>query len=164
MAFIIFFFFFLKKFEKVKKTGIISTKFSLRCTPSVILGMAPLPSFFANNVPRHTSISFRRSHLLFSPEFQQNEDPNSVDVCFSDRNSDRKKVKECHFFICRQNFGTKNSWHQKSSRNSSAIQVGKAVGFANQILIKQHILFCLVRKKGLDRFVNHIETRPPVIR
>ena len=37
MAFIIFFFF-LKKFEKVEKTGIISTKFSLRCTPSVILG------------------------------------------------------------------------------------------------------------------------------
>ena len=37
MAFIIFFFF-LKKFEKVEKTGIISTRFSLRCTPSVILG------------------------------------------------------------------------------------------------------------------------------
>ena len=33
-----FFFLFLKKFEKVEKTGIISTKFSLRCTPSVILG------------------------------------------------------------------------------------------------------------------------------
>ena len=30
--------FFLKKFEKVEKTGTISTKFSLRCTPSVILG------------------------------------------------------------------------------------------------------------------------------
>ena len=29
--------FFLKKFEKIEKTGIISTKFSLRCTPSVIL-------------------------------------------------------------------------------------------------------------------------------
>ena len=28
----------MKKFEKVEKTGIISTKFSLRCTPSVILG------------------------------------------------------------------------------------------------------------------------------
>jgi hypothetical protein len=122
--------------------------------------MAPLPSFFANNVPRHTSISFRRSHLLFSPEFQQNQDPNSVDVCFSDRNSDRKKVKECHFSICRQNFGTKNSRRQKSSRNSSAIQVGKATRY---VLIKQHKLFCLVRKKGLDRFVNHIETRPPVI-
>ena len=37
MAFI-FFFLFLKKFEKVEKTGIISTKFLLRCTPSVILG------------------------------------------------------------------------------------------------------------------------------
>ena len=35
----IFFFFFLKKFEKVEKTGIISTKFLVRCTPSVILGM-----------------------------------------------------------------------------------------------------------------------------
>ena len=32
---------FLKKFEKVEKTGIISTKFSLRCTPSVILGVRP---------------------------------------------------------------------------------------------------------------------------
>ena len=31
----------LKKFEKVEKTGIIATKFSLRCTPSVILGIAP---------------------------------------------------------------------------------------------------------------------------
>ena len=40
MAFIIFFFF-LKKLGKVEKTGIISTKFSLRCTPSVILGIAP---------------------------------------------------------------------------------------------------------------------------
>ena len=38
MAFIIFFIFFLKKFEKVEKTGIISTKYSLRCTLSVILG------------------------------------------------------------------------------------------------------------------------------
>ena len=28
----------MKKFEKVEKTGIISTKFSLPCTPSVILG------------------------------------------------------------------------------------------------------------------------------
>ena len=36
MAFIIFFF--LKKFEKVEKTGIIATKLSVRCTPSVILG------------------------------------------------------------------------------------------------------------------------------
>ena len=38
MAFIKIFIFLLKKFEKVEKTGIISTKFSLRCTPSVILG------------------------------------------------------------------------------------------------------------------------------
>ena len=37
MAFIIFFFF-LKKLKKVEKTGITSTKFSLRCTLSVILG------------------------------------------------------------------------------------------------------------------------------
>ena len=29
----------LKIFEKVEKTGIISTKFSFRCTPSVILGV-----------------------------------------------------------------------------------------------------------------------------
>ena len=31
----------LKNFVKVEKTGIISTKFSLRCTPSVILGTTP---------------------------------------------------------------------------------------------------------------------------
>ena len=37
MAFI--YIFFLKRFEKVEKTRIISTKFSLRCTPSVILGV-----------------------------------------------------------------------------------------------------------------------------
>ena len=36
MAFIIFF---LKKFEKVEKTGIISTKFLSQCTLSVILGL-----------------------------------------------------------------------------------------------------------------------------
>ena len=35
MAFI--YLFFLKIFEKVEKTRIISTNFSLRCTPSVIL-------------------------------------------------------------------------------------------------------------------------------
>ena len=46
MAFIIFFF--LKKFQKVEKTGIISTKFSLRCTPSVILGFKQLLSGFVN--------------------------------------------------------------------------------------------------------------------
>ena len=42
MAFIYIYFFFLKKFEKVEKTGIISSKFSLWCTPSVILGMLPI--------------------------------------------------------------------------------------------------------------------------
>ena len=39
MAFIIFFLKSLKKFEKVEKTGIISTNFLLRCTPSLILGV-----------------------------------------------------------------------------------------------------------------------------
>ena len=38
MAFIKIFFLLLKIFEKVEKTGIISTKFSFWCTPSVILG------------------------------------------------------------------------------------------------------------------------------
>ena len=41
MAFIKIFFLLLKIFEKIEKTGIISTKFSLRCTPSVILGLYP---------------------------------------------------------------------------------------------------------------------------
>ena len=35
---LLYIFFLLKKFEKVEKTGIIATKDSLRCTPSVILG------------------------------------------------------------------------------------------------------------------------------
>ena len=39
MAFIIFFVFFLKKLKKVEKTGIISTKFSLRITSLVTLGL-----------------------------------------------------------------------------------------------------------------------------
>ena len=39
MAFIIFFIFFLKKFEKVEKTGFLRAKFLLRCTLSVILGV-----------------------------------------------------------------------------------------------------------------------------
>ena len=39
MAFIKKMFLLLKIFEKVEKTGIISTKFSFRCTPSVILGV-----------------------------------------------------------------------------------------------------------------------------
>ena len=49
MAFIIFSF--LKKFEKIEKTGIISTKLSLRCTPSVILGcylIISTPHIFQN--------------------------------------------------------------------------------------------------------------------
>ena len=42
MAFIIIIiYFFLKKVEKVEKTGIITTKFSLQCTPAVILGVKP---------------------------------------------------------------------------------------------------------------------------
>ena len=45
MAFIIFLFFILKKFEKVEKTGIISTKFLLQCTPSVILGINLITNF-----------------------------------------------------------------------------------------------------------------------
>ena len=45
MAFIIFFLL-LKIFKKVEKTGIISTKFSFRCTPSVILGFQPSFSRF----------------------------------------------------------------------------------------------------------------------
>ena len=38
MAFIIFYFFFLKKFEKVEKTGFFRAKFLLHCTLSFILG------------------------------------------------------------------------------------------------------------------------------
>ena len=37
MAFIVFFIFIYFFFEKVDKTGIIATKFSVQCTPSVIL-------------------------------------------------------------------------------------------------------------------------------
>ena len=41
--------FFLKKFEKVEKTGIIFTKVSLRCTPSVILGLISILEFDQNS-------------------------------------------------------------------------------------------------------------------
>ena len=44
--------FFLKKFEKVEKTGIISTKFLLRCTPSVILGIQPSNLSSALGIPK----------------------------------------------------------------------------------------------------------------
>ena len=59
MAFIIFFFFF-KKFEKVEKTGIIDTKVSLRCTPSVILGMLCLQ--LCNSKALHTSHTYIKKH------------------------------------------------------------------------------------------------------
>ena len=48
MAFMKKFFLLLKIFEKVEKAGIISTKFSFRCTPSVILGIGP--SFFHQTI------------------------------------------------------------------------------------------------------------------
>ena len=60
MAFIIFFIFFLKKFEKVEKTGIISTKFSLKCTPSVILGI------FLHLMHEKISIIIEQAHLWVS--------------------------------------------------------------------------------------------------
>ena len=85
-------------------------------------------------------------------------------ICYSVQNSDgiktrillmsafltgiptEKKVEDCHFSIFGQNFGTKNNRHQKSFRTSSAIQVGKNSRLC-QLFIKQHMLFCLVRKK-----------------
>ena len=58
MAFINFFIFLLK-FEKVEETGIIATKFSLRCTPSVILGWGQIQtklwSFPGSLFDRHLS-------------------------------------------------------------------------------------------------------------
>ena len=71
MAYIyIFFFVCLKKFEKVEKTGIISTKFSLRCTPSLILGVLLMSS----NAPQYKMVFCYQncSDLLweiFFPEF-----------------------------------------------------------------------------------------------
>jgi len=55
MAFIIFYFFFLKKFEKVEKTGFFRAKFLLHCTLSFILGFDNL--FF--------SLQKSRSKLIF---------------------------------------------------------------------------------------------------
>ena len=65
-------FFFFKKFEKVEKTGIISTKFSLRCTPSLILGF-PHVSFMwllcwlliACSKAQQRIQSFKKSLLLY---------------------------------------------------------------------------------------------------
>ena len=50
MAFIYIYFFFLKKFEKVEKTGIIATKLLLQCTPSVILGLDPNIANFTRKI------------------------------------------------------------------------------------------------------------------
>ena len=58
MAFLIFFFFFWKKFEKVEKTGIITTKFSLRCTPSVILGVIIAFVEFAHKSEKNGNFGF----------------------------------------------------------------------------------------------------------
>ena len=65
MAFINFFFFFLKKFEKVEKTGIISTKFSLRCTLSVILGENPKKFQYSNEVKNGCTNSRVRIVIYF---------------------------------------------------------------------------------------------------
>ena len=63
MAFLTFFF--LKKFEKVEKTGIISTKFSLRCTPSVILG-ANVLSYLSTNVLTFKYLKVHQSDFITS--------------------------------------------------------------------------------------------------
>ena len=65
MAFI-YIFFFLKKFEKVEKTGIISTKFSLRCTPSVILGVSKQSFFFCFDIDYGLNhILIHRTYIIF---------------------------------------------------------------------------------------------------
>ena len=127
--------------------------------------MAPLPSF-SQTMCRAIQVYHLSEAICFSVQ-NSNGIKTRILLMFAFLTGipTDKKIEDCHFSICGQNFGTESSRHQKSSRNSSAIQVGKAVGFANYILIKQHILFCLVkRKKGLDRFVNRIEIMPPVIR
>ena len=67
MAFIKFFFLLLKIFEKVEKTGIISTKFSFRCTSSVILGL-PL---YVTQVSCHMLAELKLSWKTNSKPMQQ---------------------------------------------------------------------------------------------
>ena len=68
MAFIKNFIFLLKKFEKVEKTGIIFTKFSLRCTPSVILGFQS-----KKKVPNHCQPSPGQCFGTFFGDWSQTE-------------------------------------------------------------------------------------------
>ena len=66
MAFIYFFF---NKFEKVEKTGIIATKFSLRCTPFVILGYQYFLYRFLNQYSFFTDFNtsiFHRSLFILN--------------------------------------------------------------------------------------------------
>ena len=60
----------MKKFEKVEKTGIISTKFSLPCTPSVILGWSCMR--FAVHIGMK---SFLKDNFLLKidPDFRVNK-------------------------------------------------------------------------------------------
>ena len=50
----------MKKFEKVEKIGIISTKFSLRCTPSVTLGFKVM----TKNANEAVTTRWGSSHIL----------------------------------------------------------------------------------------------------
>ena len=61
----------MKKFEKVEKTGIISTKFSLRCTPSVILGC---------NVLKRDNLTGSENSLLVSCKNQKYTTPFDVKI------------------------------------------------------------------------------------
>ena len=69
------YFFFLKKFEKVEKTGIISTKFSLRCTPSVILGYYSYYQFVLIIwliIQKVISFQYHSHNILVIPECRVN--------------------------------------------------------------------------------------------
>ena len=130
----------------------------------------PITFLFANNVPRHTSISFKRSHLLFSPEFQRNQDPNFVDVCFfwpEYRQTKKLRIVIFQFavkILVRKAVGIRNlpeirlqfKSEKQSALPTKHIHTHKAT----------HTVLFSYKKKGFNvyRFVNRIEIMPPLIR
>ena len=103
MAFIKKKFLLLKIFEKVEKTGIISTKFSFRCTPSVILGSSPylnqnsLCAFNNNFLDLALYNSQKLSAWMFFHEDQSDKSQNPIQkkCLLIGGNSHMTSIKSC---------------------------------------------------------------------
>ena len=119
--------------------------------------MAPLPSF-SQTMCRAIQVYHLSEAICFSVQ-NSNGIKTRILLMFAFLTGipTDKKIEDCHFSICGQNFGTESSRHQKSSRNSSEIQVGKAVGFANYIHTHKatHTVLFSYKKKGFRWAWNH---------